>query len=81
MYLTSGISFCKSCFSWPSPLSEEQLLVQKDLLHINITNFRLVVLKCHLHTDAVSNQIEEKYYYSHLAELAIKKKRFRGSVI
>ena len=55
--------------------------MQKDLLHINITNFRLVVLKCHLHTDAVSNQIEEKYYYSHLAELAIKKKRFRGSVI
>ena len=77
-YFNENVSYIRNQFLqellfWPSPLSEEQLLVQKDLLHINITNFRLVVLKCHLHTDAVSNQIEEKYYYSHLAELAIKK--------
>lgn len=78
-YFNENVSYIRNQFLqellfWPSPLSEEQLLVQKDLLHINITNFRLVVLKCHLHTDAVSNQIEEKYYYSHLAELAIKKR-------
>lgn len=66
--------FLQELLFWPSPLSEEQLLVQKNLLHINITDFRLVVLKCDFHTDAISNQIEEKYYYAHLAELSIKKR-------
>ena len=66
--------FLQELLFWSSPMSEDQLLVQKNLLHIDIRDFRLVVIKCHFYIDSISNQIEEKYYYSHLAELAIKKR-------
>ena len=66
--------FLQELLFWSSPMSEDQLLVQKNLLHIYIRDFRLVVIKCHFYIDSISNQIEEKYYYSHLAELAIKKR-------
>ena len=39
--------FLQELIFWSSPMSEEQLLVQKNLLHIDIRDFRLVVIKCH----------------------------------
>lgn len=39
--------FLQELLFWSSPMSEDQLLVQKNLLHIDIKDFRLVVIKCH----------------------------------
>lgn len=39
--------FLQELLFWSSPMSEDQLLVQKNLLHIDIRDFRLVVIKCH----------------------------------
>ena len=51
--------FLQELLFWSSPMSEDQLLVQKNLLHIDIRDFRLVVIKCHFYIDSISNQIEE----------------------
>ena len=37
--------FLQELLFWSSPMSEDQLLVQKNLLHIDIRDFRLVVIR------------------------------------